>query len=163
MNGFYAGAFDPFTNGNLEVVKQASKVFETVFVCVIDSPLKERKFSSEVMKIVMQKYFKENNLINVSVFVSDRVRADDLRKCKVTTLIRDPINKEDYEAEKNREKLNKEIYDLDTIYFGSNAFEEVDYDKVNDLIIAVKEVSKFVPGKILEEIPLSALNRKKEV
>ena len=30
----YAGSFDPFTNGHLSIVKEASEVFDRVYICI---------------------------------------------------------------------------------------------------------------------------------
>ena len=32
--GLYAGSFNPFTNGHLAVVEEASKFFDTLYVCI---------------------------------------------------------------------------------------------------------------------------------
>ena len=32
MIGFYAGSFDPFTNGHLQIVKKAAKCFDKVII-----------------------------------------------------------------------------------------------------------------------------------
>lgn len=45
MLGIYAGSFDPFTNGHLEVVRQAANVFERVIVLIADNPGKQHWFS----------------------------------------------------------------------------------------------------------------------
>lgn len=47
MIGFYAGSFDPFTNGHLSIVKKASKCFEKVIVGIGVNPEK----SLELIKI----------------------------------------------------------------------------------------------------------------
>ena len=41
---FYAGSFDPFTLGHLELVKQASQIFEYVIVGIGINPNKERRY-----------------------------------------------------------------------------------------------------------------------
>lgn len=44
MKAVYAGSFDPFTNGHLEVYKQASKVFSEVIVVIANNTEKKRRY-----------------------------------------------------------------------------------------------------------------------
>ena len=59
----YAGTFDPFTNGHLDIVQRAIKIFDEIIVLVAVSPTKKPFMSSEqrvnVLKkllITLQKY-----------------------------------------------------------------------------------------------------------
>lgn len=45
MRGFYAGSFDPFTNGHLAIVKKASQCFEKVIVGIGVNTDKKRYLS----------------------------------------------------------------------------------------------------------------------
>lgn len=54
MITIYAGSFDPFTNGHLEVVQQAARVFDRVIVLVGDNPEKRHWFAAEKRKRIIQ-------------------------------------------------------------------------------------------------------------
>ena len=41
---FYAGSFDPFTNGHLHVVEKISKIFDKVIIGIGDNLDKNRNF-----------------------------------------------------------------------------------------------------------------------
>jgi len=45
MIGVYAGSFDPFTNGHLEIVGQADEIFDKIIVLVAENPEKRHWFS----------------------------------------------------------------------------------------------------------------------
>lgn len=47
MRAVYAGSFDPFTNGHLEVVTQASRLFDGVIVLIADNPDKRHWLAPE--------------------------------------------------------------------------------------------------------------------
>ena len=38
----YAGSFDPFHNGHLDIVKKASKLFDEVYVVIAKNPKKRK-------------------------------------------------------------------------------------------------------------------------
>lgn len=48
--GFYAGSFNPFTNGHLHVVTKASMLFDKVIVGIGVNPEKKRRFDKDLMK-----------------------------------------------------------------------------------------------------------------
>ena len=56
-NAIYAGSFDPFTNGHLHVLKQASKVFDKVYVAIAVNSAKSRRTDKDEMKAVMERIF----------------------------------------------------------------------------------------------------------
>ena len=43
----YPGAFDPITNGHLDIAERASKLFEKLIIGVYDTPAKDILFSTE--------------------------------------------------------------------------------------------------------------------
>lgn len=47
INGIYAGSFDPITNGHLDIIHRALKIFDTVYVSVIDNIEKAPLFSMD--------------------------------------------------------------------------------------------------------------------
>ena len=50
MVGFYAGSFDPFTNGHLHVVRTASKLFDKVIIGIGINSRKIPRYENELMK-----------------------------------------------------------------------------------------------------------------
>ena len=49
MDAFYAGSFDPFTNGHLHVIKRAAKIFDRVVIGVGVNPTKKRTYKLAVI------------------------------------------------------------------------------------------------------------------
>jgi pantetheine-phosphate adenylyltransferase len=43
----YPGSFDPITNGHLDVIERASKIFETLEVVIMNNPTKKTTFTVE--------------------------------------------------------------------------------------------------------------------
>ena len=43
----YAGSFDPFTNGHLDIVERSLKVFDELYLIVASSPSKNPMFSDK--------------------------------------------------------------------------------------------------------------------
>lgn len=47
INAVYAGTFDPVTNGHLDIIERASKMYDTLYVTIFDNPNKKTLFSLE--------------------------------------------------------------------------------------------------------------------
>ena len=54
MEAIYAGSFDPFTNGHMEIVAQASNVFDKVVVLIADNPEKRHWLPAEERRRIVQ-------------------------------------------------------------------------------------------------------------
>ncbi len=47
ITAIYPGSFDPITNGHLDILKRASRIFDKVVVTVMENPRKKPMFSLE--------------------------------------------------------------------------------------------------------------------
>ena len=62
---FYAGSFDPFTNGHLHVIQSACQIFDKVIVGIGINVNKKRNYDIEKMKIAIEKTLEENQLLSI--------------------------------------------------------------------------------------------------
>ena len=51
----YAGSFDPFTVGHMDIVKRALRIFDEVTILIAVSPSKKNFLSLEERKMVIEK------------------------------------------------------------------------------------------------------------
>lgn len=114
--GFYAGSFDPFTNGHLHVIKVSSEIFDKVVVGIGVNNTKIRRFDQNQMKEAISAVLKKENLNNVSVITYDNLTVDAAKEQNANFLIRGIRNGIDYDYEENIALINEEIASMDTIY-----------------------------------------------
>lgn len=67
----YAGSFDPFTNGHLNIVQKAAKLFDVVYILITVNQKKKKTFSSSKMRAAIQKTFDDLNLTNCYVLLNN--------------------------------------------------------------------------------------------
>ena len=115
--GFYAGSFDPFTNGHMQIVKKASKCFSKVIIGIAQNSEKTTKINKEKMKEAIEKTIKEQKLENVAVVLYDGLTVAEAQKQGATILIRGLRNGTDYQYEETIAELNTKLSGLDTCYF----------------------------------------------
>ena len=61
----YPGSFDPITNGHLDIIVRASKIFDKVIVLVAVNKMKKSRFTDEEKQLMIKEATK--NLSNVEV------------------------------------------------------------------------------------------------
>jgi len=62
MEILYPGTFDPITNGHLDVIGRASKLFDKIVVAIAKSDNKKPMFSLEERKMLVEESTKDINL-----------------------------------------------------------------------------------------------------
>ena len=148
--GFYAGSFDPFTNGHLHVVEQSAKLFDKLVIGIGVHPEKERRFDKELMKEAIEKVIARKNLDNVTVITYDNLSIDVAVEYGSTFLVRGIRNGMDYEYEENMASINKEMSGIDTVYIRAGRLGNLSSSLVMELLRNNKDVSKYLPEEILE-------------
>jgi len=147
--GFYAGSFDPFTNGHLDVIKKTAKLFDKVIVGIGVHPKKTRRFDKELMQKTMEQILIREGLNNVKVISYDNLSADVALEYNATFLVRGIRNDMDYQYEESLASINEEISGLDTIYIRSGKLGNISSSMVMELLRNGKDVTKYLPLEIL--------------
>ena len=147
--GFYAGSFDPFTNGHLHVVTQSAKLFNRVIIGIGVHPKKTRRFDKELMQKAIEQVLVRNNLNNVTVISYDNLSVDVAIDNGSTFLVRGIRNGMDYEYEENMASINEEISGLDTVYIRAGNLGNISSSMVMELLRNSKDVSRYLPEEVL--------------
>ncbi|MCL2341929.1 MAG: pantetheine-phosphate adenylyltransferase [Firmicutes bacterium] len=117
MTGFYAGSFDPFTNGHLIIAKKAAKCFDKLIIGIGANNGKLSGANKDEMKKAMEETMAEEGLTNVTVIVYDNLTVEKARELGADILVRGLRNGTDYQYEENISEVNERISGLDTCYF----------------------------------------------
>lgn len=148
--GFYAGSFDPFTIGHLNLVKKASLLFDKVIVGMGVNPKKTRTFNKIEMQEAINLLFKNEGLNNCECIIYEGLTVDAAKKYDTTYLIRGIRNGMDYDFEENLALINEEISGLDTIYIRAGSYGAISSSMVKELMMNDKEASKYLPEEIFK-------------
>jgi len=151
----YPGSFDPATNGHIDVIKRALKIFDKVIVTVGDNPEKKPLFSTEERMEMLKESTK--GLENVDIDSFSGLLLDYVKSKDSKIVIRGLRAVSDFEFEFQRALMNRVINDeIDTIfimtkehyvYLNSSIVKEMAMfgSKLNDL------VPEFVEEKLREK------------
>ncbi|GAB6073444.1 pantetheine-phosphate adenylyltransferase [Nautilia lithotrophica] len=148
----YPGTFDPVTNGHLDIIKRACKMFDKIIVAVADNKDKKTMFSLEKRVEFMKKATKDLPKIEVESFNSLLVDFAREKECKI--IIRGLRAVSDFEYELQMGYANKSLdSEIDTIYLMPNLENAFISSSVVRSILKYKgNVSHLVPETIIKDL-----------
>lgn len=148
----YPGSFDPLTNGHLDIIRRASKLFDKVIVAALNNDAKNPVFSLEERSDMIKKCTAD--LPNVEVDFFHGLLVDFAREKGATALVKGLRAVSDYEYELQMAMLNKHIDPkLETIFFMAdiqNSF--LSSSAVKDIARNGGSIKGLVPDEIEEDI-----------
>jgi len=144
----YPGSFDPITNGHIDVLRRASKLFDDVIIAVLENPSKNPTFSvNDRIKLIKDSIL---DLKNVKVDAFKGLTVDYARQKKAKVLIRGLRAVSDFEHEMQMAQMNKNLYpDLETIFLVpsvENSF--LSSSLVKEVSILGGDISNVVPDAV---------------
>ena len=114
-SAIYPGSFDPVTNGHLDVIKRAARIFGRVIVAVADNTSKKALFSIDERVALLKEVTK--GMKNVEVDTFDALVVDYARRKKVNVLIRGLRMTSDFDYEFQIALTNRRLaQDIETVF-----------------------------------------------
>jgi len=136
MRAVYPGSFDPVTNGHLDILSRAARVFDHVTVAVVNNVNKNPLFSVDERVKMLLKCTQGMNRISVDSF--DGLLIDYVRRNKAETVVRGLRAISDFEYEFQINAVNKKLApDIETVFL----MTANEYAYLSSSI--VKEVASF--------------------
>ncbi len=104
----YPGAFDPITNGHLDIAARAAKLFERLIIGVYDIPNKRLLFTTKERVALVRQVIV--NLPNVNVESFTGLTVDFAKRVKAQTVVRGLRMSADFEREFEMAMMNRRLY-----------------------------------------------------
>ncbi|WP_395361633.1 pantetheine-phosphate adenylyltransferase [Levilactobacillus parabrevis] len=110
----FPGSFDPLTNGHLDLIQRASRMFDHLIVAVGQNTSKRGVFTASERVAFIEAGTQA--LANVSVQVEAGLTVDFMRSVNATVLVRGLRNSTDFEFEQGIAGMNRSLDDqIDTV------------------------------------------------
>ena len=151
--GLFTGSFDPMTNGHLDLIERASKLFDKLYVGIFYNPHKMGFLPIESRKKTVEKAV--GHLKNVEVMAShDELVVDVARRLGADVLVRGLRNATDLQYEASFDFYNHQLAsELETIYLHSRLEHiHISSSAVRELLKFGQDISGYVPNTVLEEL-----------
>ena len=150
------GSYDPVTNGHVDIITRASRVFERVIVGVVNQPIRKQKtlFTAEERKAFLDQALTQ--LENVEVQVFSNLLVDFAQENGATAVVKGLRAISDFEYEFEMNQLNRKLApEIESMYiFASANYSFLSSTGVKEMATFGGDVSDLVPdpvAKVLAE------------
>jgi len=146
-SAIFPGSFDPVTNGHLDVIKRASRLFDKLIVSVAINESKHSMFTMDERQFLLKESCSNAGVNNVEVVCFDGLLVDALKAFKATAVVRGLRALSDFEFEFQMALMNRELDEAcETIFL----MPSPEYSFTSSRMI--KEIAKF-NGNISAFVP----------
>ena len=142
------GSFDPITRGHVEIVREATRRFDRVYVVALSNAEKAHMFSSSERKEMIR--LATEGMPSVTADAYDGMTADYMHAHGITTIVRGIRGDEDlaYETDlATRMKAFDPAFET-LLIKAADGQEEISSSAVRDSIRAGKPLCQLVPNKV---------------
>lgn len=146
----YPGSFDPITNGHLDILKRALKVFDKVVVLVANNANKRTAFSVKERVEMIESITKD--MQNVEVAYTDGLVVDYAKQIGATALVRGLRAVSDFEYELQIATTNEFINpQIEMVFFMTHLeYTFISSSTVKELFSQGVDISKIAPKEVIE-------------
>jgi pantetheine-phosphate adenylyltransferase len=154
-NAIFPGTFDPITNGHIDLIERAAKLFPTVVIGIAENIRKTPTFTIDERIALVTEALK--HLPNVKVEGFSTLLVDFAQAMKARVLIRGLRAVSDFEFEFQLANMNRRLDpNIETVFLTpSEQFSFISSSLVKEIASLKGEVASFVPTVVV-----SALKKK---
>lgn len=149
----YTGSFDPMTNGHLDIITRASKMFDELVVGVIVNPNKQPLFSKEERVSMIEEVTAD--LHNVKVDCFQGLLADYVNANGFQAVIRGLRATTDFEYEIQMAQMNDRLFHegIESVFLMTNPeYSFISSSVIKEVISLGGSVDGLVPELIMEKM-----------
>ena len=148
----YPGSFDPISNGHLDIIKRASKLFDELHLVVSYNMKKKYSFSIEERIEMLKECTKDLN--NIVVTSYDGLVVSYCKENGINVIVRGMRTYSDYEAEFSLFQYNRDIYPgCETILLMPTTKNQVvSSSAIKELVTFGCSIDKYVPKCLIKQI-----------
>ena len=151
----YAGSFDPFTKGHLNILNRSAKMFEEVIVAIGTNTSKRALFTPEEKLEMISEVIEKSSCDNVRVILHVDGLIVDLAKAEgADVMVRGIRSLSDMEYEMNIASMNKtQQPDIESVFLmADEQYRFVSSSMIKEVAIFDGDVSTMVPDSIAERM-----------
>ncbi len=148
----YPGSFDPVTNGHLDIIWRAARIFDRVIVAIMQNQRKTPLFTAEERMSLLSKVTED--IPNVEVDTSTLLLADYAAERGAQVLVKGLRAVSDFELEFQMALLNRKLRNnLDTVFLTTSETNQyLSSSIVKEIGALGGDISQFVPAAIAQTV-----------
>ena len=159
-SAIFPGSFDPVTNGHLDVIKRAARLFDRIIVSVAINESKNSLFTMDERQSLLEKVCSNAGLKNIEVSSFEGLLVDAVKNFNASVVIRGLRALSDFEFEFQMALMNRELDEVcETIFLmPSPEYSFTSSRMIKEIAKYRGDISAFVPSVVID-----ALERKNKV
>ena len=144
----YPGTFDPITNGHIDLIERASKLFDKIVVGIASSQRKGPLFTVDERIILASESLA--HVPNVEIIGFDYLLVNFVKDCKADAIMRGLRAVSDFEYEFQLANMNRALApEIESIFLTpAERFSYISSSLVREISSLDGDVSKFVPSNV---------------
>ncbi len=144
----YPGSFDPITNGHVDLIHRASKLFDEVIVAITQNVSKADFLNIDERTLATNNAV--NSLNNIRVLSFDSLLVDFAKKHNAQIIIRGLRAVSDFEYEFQLSGMNKRLNpQIETLFMTpSEKFANISSSLVREIFLLGGDIDTFVPESV---------------
>ena len=156
VKAIYPGSFDPLTNGHLDLIARASRIFDHLVVAILRNSAKDPLFTVEERVAMLSEGVAEFDNVSVSTF--DGLLVEFAREERAQAVVRGIRAISDYEYEFQMALMNRRLSpELETIFLMPDAkYSFVSSRLVKEVFNLGGSVDGLVPKFVVERMKIKS-------
>jgi pantetheine-phosphate adenylyltransferase len=147
----YPGSFDPATNGHLDIIVRASRLYDEVVVAIGINQTKNRLFTAEERSEMLEAITAD--LPNVSVDTFSGLTVDYCRAHEIPVIVKGLRAVSDFDYELQMAQMNSGLAGVETVFVSTNnLYSFLSSSLVKEVAEYGGDVSGLVPSHVLERL-----------
>ena len=148
----FPASFDPLTNGHLDILRRALKVFDEVVAAVAVNVSKTSTFTLAERIAMLESTVGHEPGVRVTSF--EGLMVDFARQIGANCVIRGVRAMSDFEYEFEMALMNKHLYpEIETLFMmASQQYLYVSSSRLKELVRFGRDVSEFVPAQVAKQL-----------
>jgi pantetheine-phosphate adenylyltransferase len=157
ITAIYPGTYDPVTNGHVDVISRAARIFDRVVVGVVGNPHHKSPMFAVEERVVFLRDALEGVVENVEIDIFSELVVEFARRWEAKVIVKGLRVVSDFEWEFQMNQLNRHLApEIETVYV--MASPQVSFVSSS----GVKEIASF-GGNVEELVPQAVAARLKEM
>ncbi len=151
QKALYAGSFDPITNGHLDLINRAAKLYDKLVVGVIANPSKNPLFTVEERKKLIREAIAPLKNVEVDDFTG--LLAEYVNREQFDVVVRGLRATTDFESEIQMAQMNARLYNekVETIFLMTcPQFSFLSSSMAKEVFMLKGDIKGLVPDEVLD-------------